>query len=62
MECKYQAKSGSPVLKDYESQIREVRMHWREARGPCWARHLAQVQILESTPLHCVYIRKAPGH
>jgi hypothetical protein len=58
----YQAKSGSSLLKDYESQIREVRMHWREARGPCWARHLAQVHILESALLHRLDLVKALGH
>ena len=26
----------------HENNVREVRMHWREARGPCWARYLAQ--------------------
>lgn len=24
------------------SHVREIRLHWSEARGPCWARYLAQ--------------------
>ena len=36
------ADSQQSLPKHLENNIREVRQHWREARGPCWARHLAQ--------------------
>jgi [Skp1-protein]-hydroxyproline N-acetylglucosaminyltransferase len=43
-DCLLESIAGSPngVPKEFENNIREVRQHWREARGPCWARHLAQ--------------------
>ena len=33
---------GQGFTRAHASQVREVRLHWCRARGPCYARYLAQ--------------------